>query len=126
MLPAPLEESVWTAPPQRVRNRLGIGLLIALSVVGISACGGGERQDVDEPSGDFPVQIVRADFPSNQKLAENTNLALTVGNAGQKTIPDLAITIFTSSSAGTGESGSSTTGSTRTGTANQELPQAQG
>jgi hypothetical protein len=126
MLPAPLEESVWTACPQRVRNRLGIGLLVALSVVGISACGGGERQDADEPSGDFPVQIVRADFPSHQKLVENTNLTLTVANIGEKTIPDLAITIFTSRSAGTGEAGSSTTGSTSTGAASQELPQAQG
>jgi hypothetical protein len=108
-----------------VRNRLGIGLLVALSVVGISACGGGERQDADEPSGDFPVQIVSADFPIKQQLAENTNLTLTVANTGEKTIPDLAITIFTSSSV-TGESSSSTTGSTSTGTISQELPQAQG
>jgi hypothetical protein len=130
MLPAPLEESARTARPQRVRVRLGIGLIVALSAVGISACGGGERQDVNEPSGDFPVQIVSADFPSKQQLAQNTNLTLSVENTGDKTIPDLAITIFTTSNASTSESGSSSTGTTSTGTGtgttSQELPQAQG
>jgi hypothetical protein len=127
MLPAPLEESARTARPQRVRVRLGIGLIVALAAVGISACGGA-RQDANEPSGDFPVQIVNADFPSKQKLAQNTNLTLTVANTGDKAIPDLAITIFTSSNASTSESGSTSTGttSTGTGTASQELPQAQG
>ena len=127
MLPAPLEESAWTARPQRVRNRLGIGLLVALSAAGISACGGGERQDVNEPSGNYPVQIVSADFPSKQKLAENTNLTLSVANTGDKTIPDLAITIFTTSNASTSETQTSTTGTnSSTGTSSQGLPQSQG
>jgi hypothetical protein len=127
MLPAPLEESAPTARPQRVRNRLGIGLLVALSAAGISACGGGERQDVDEPSGNFPVQIVSADFPSKQKLAENTNLTLSVANTGDRTIPDLAITIFTTSNASTSETQTSTTSTnSSTGTSSQGLPQSQG
>jgi hypothetical protein len=126
MLRAPLEESAWTARPQRVRVSLGMGLLVALSAVVISACGGGERQDADEPEGDFPVQIVNADFPSNQQLAQNTNLTLTVANSGDQTIPDLAITIFTTSNAGTSETGSSDTGTTGTGTAAQEFPTSQG
>jgi hypothetical protein len=127
MLPAPLEESASTARPQRVRDRLGIGLLVALSIVGFSACGG-ERQDVNEPSGDFPVQIVSADFPSKQELAQNTNLTLSVENTGERTIPDLAVTIFTTSNATTSETQSSTTGTTgtQTGTAGENLPQAQG
>jgi hypothetical protein len=130
MFRAPLEESAWTARPQRVRDCLGIGLLVALSAVVISACGGGERQDADEPEGDFPVQIVSADFPSKQQLAQNTNLTLSVENSGDRTMPDLAITIFTTSNATTGQSGSPTTGTTSTGTGTsgggQELPQAQG
>jgi hypothetical protein len=135
MLRAPLEESVWTARPQRVRVRLGIGLVVALSAVGISACVGGSRQDANEPSGNFPVQIVSADFPSKQDLAQNTNLTLSVANTGDKTIPDLAITIFTSSNAITGQSGTSTTGTTGTtstsagsegGAPTGDLPQAQG
>jgi hypothetical protein len=97
MLAAPLEESSSTARPRRVRQRLGIGLLITLSAVAFSACGGGERQDADEPEGEFPVQVVSADFPSRQQLAQNTDLTLGVENSGERTIPDLAITIFTSS-----------------------------
>jgi hypothetical protein len=118
ILAAPLEESAWTARPQRVRVRLGIGLVVALSAVGISACGGGERQDANEPSGNFPVQIVSADFPSKQDLARNTNLTLSVANTGDKTIPDLAITIFTTSNASTGQpsSGGATNGSSTTST----------
>jgi len=88
-----------------VRQRLGIGLLITLSAVAVSACGGGERQDADEPEGEFPVQIVSADFPSGQQLAQNTDLTLAVENSGERTIPDLAITIFTSSNTSTGKSG---------------------
>ena len=129
MLRAPLEESAWTARPLRVRNCLGIGLIVALSAVGISACGGGERQDADEPEGDFPVQIVSADFPSRQQLAQNTNLTLSVANTGDKTIPDLAITIFTTSNASTGGSGSTDTSTGTTGTSTAPaggLPEAQG
>jgi hypothetical protein len=127
MLRAPLEESARTARPQRVRVGLGIGLLVALSAVGTSACGG-QRQDANEPEGNFPVQIVNAAFPSKQELAQNTNLTLAVENTGDKTIPDLAITVFTTSNASTGESGTATTGVTNTGTStsSEQFPQAQG
>jgi hypothetical protein len=127
MLPAPLEESASTAGPLKARNRIGIGLLGVLLAAGIASCGG-TRQDANEPEGDFPVQIVSADFPSKQALARNTNLTLSVENSGDQTIPDLAITIFTTSNASTGETGTSTTGATSAGTSSttQELPQAQG
>jgi hypothetical protein len=130
MLPAPLEESASTALAVRARKRVGIGFAVALIAIGVASCGGGGRQDADEPEGDFPVQIVSADFPSKQQLAKNTNLTLSVANTGDKSIPDLAITIFTSSNASTSASGSSTTGTTTGGTttsaASQDLPQAQG
>jgi hypothetical protein len=101
-------------------------LAAALLAVGVASCGGGERQDANEPEGNFPVQIVSANFPSKQKLAQNTDLTLSVANTGDQTIPDLAITIFTSSNASTDESGSSSTATTGTGTSSQEFPQAQG
>ena len=126
MLPAPLEESASTAPAVRARKRVGMGLAAVLVAVVVAACGG-ERQDANEPEGDFPVQIVSANFPSKQKLAENTNLTLSVANTGDKAIPDLAITIFTSSDASTSEPTSSSTGTTSTGTGTtQELPTVQG
>src|SRR5690242_20962662 len=112
MLPAPLEESASTALAARARKRVGIGLAAALASVGVAACGGGQRQDATEPEGNFPVQVVSANFPSKQQLAQNTNLTLSVANAGDKTIPNLAITIFTTSNASTSQSSSSANGTT--------------
>jgi hypothetical protein len=126
MLPAPLEESASTARSLKARRRLGIGFLGLLLAAGVASCGG-SRQDADEPEGDFPVSIVSADFPSKQQLAQNTNLTLAVENSGDQAIPDLAITIFTTSNASTGESTTTTTGPTTTGgTTSQELPTVQG
>jgi hypothetical protein len=63
--------------------------------VGLSACGGGQRQDVTEPAGNFPVQITAAKFPNHQKLAEASDLQLEIKNVGDQSIPDLAVTINT-------------------------------
>ena len=131
MLPAPLEESASTALAVRARKRVGVAIAVALTAAGVASCGGGGRQDATEPEGNFPVQIVNANFPSKQQLAQNTNLTLSVANTGDKTIPDLAITIFTSSNASTGGTGSST-GTTSTGTSTSgssgggSLPEVQG
>ena len=42
--------------------RISIALALTGAVVALSACGGSdaERQDVDEPSGEFPVEVVDA------------------------------------------------------------------
>jgi hypothetical protein len=125
MLPAPLEESASTALAVRARKRVGVGIAVALTAAGVASCGG-QRQDANEPQGDFPVQITSANFPSKQQLAQNTNLTLSVANTGDKTIPDLAITIFTSPNASTNGSGSAGTTTTGTGTTAQELPTSQG
>jgi hypothetical protein len=131
-LRAPLEESASTARLLRVRDRLGIGLVGALLAVALASCGGGTRQDASEPSGDFPVQIVSADFPSKQLLAQNHELTLSVRNTGGDEIPDLAVTIFTSSNASTDSSEESGSGEDTTGTETSEtgtgaeLPQASG
>ncbi len=65
---------------------------IAVSAL-LTACGGGQRQDANEPSGTFPVEITTARFPASQRLAEHTHLVIVVRNTGTKTIPDLAVTI---------------------------------
>lgn len=95
MLPALLEESATTPRSSRVRERLGTGLVVALCAAGLAACGGGERQDENEVEGDFPVEIVSADFAASQRLAKTSDLVLEVRNAGDETIPDLAVTVFT-------------------------------
>ncbi len=126
MFRAPLEESASTAGPSKARKRIGIGLLGLLLAAGLAACGG-TRQDANEPSGNFPVQIVSAGFPSKQQLAQNTNLTLAVANSGDKTIPNLAITIFTSANdnPSADETTTQTTGTGTTATTD-DLPTVQG
>jgi hypothetical protein len=72
-----------------------MGIVIALSVVGMAACGGGERQDEDEQEGEFPVEVVSAEFAPKQRLAQTSELTLMVRNSGDESIPDLAVTVFT-------------------------------
>ena len=59
----------------------------------LSACGGGQRQDASEPSGNFTVQITAASFPASQRLSEHSHLVLAIRNAGAKTVPNIAVTI---------------------------------
>ncbi len=59
----------------------------------LAACGGGQRQDATEPSGNFPVQVSDATFPTAQRLAQHSHLVITVRNAGTQTIPNIAVTI---------------------------------
>lgn len=69
-------------------------------MLGLTACGNkGPRQDVTEPSGTFPVAITTARFTSLQHIGQTIDLRLGVRNAGQQTIPDLAITIFADANA---------------------------
>ena len=84
--------------PQRVRRSRTLIAATAclLAGAGIAACGGDdERQDLNEPAGEFPVEVTSANFPARQRLAEKNYLVLEVENAGSETIPDLAITIWT-------------------------------
>lgn len=72
------------------RSSIIVGGLTALAVAG---CGSGARQDVNEPTGNFPVSIATAKFPASQRLAQHSRLVIAVRNAGTKTIPDVAVTI---------------------------------
>jgi hypothetical protein len=67
--------------------------LLTACVLAVAGCGGGERQDENEPEGNFPVEVVRASFPDHQKLAKSSNLVVTVRNAGDDTIPNVAVTV---------------------------------
>ncbi|HET9426170.1 MAG TPA: hypothetical protein VFO55_12455, partial [Gemmatimonadaceae bacterium] len=65
----------------------------ALAALALAGCGGGERQDENEPEGDFKVEIVEATFPQEQKLAKRSELVIVVRNADQKDIPNIAVTM---------------------------------
>ncbi len=74
-----------------MRRRTATGLC-AVAVL-VAGCGGGTRQDAEEPSGTFEVEVVAAKFPERQKLARQERLVLEVRNADTKTIPNVAVTI---------------------------------
>jgi hypothetical protein len=76
-----------------LQARRNLCALALASVVALAGCGGGERQDEDEPEGDFAVEVVEASFPEDQKLAKSSNLVITVRNAGNRTIPNIAVTV---------------------------------
>jgi hypothetical protein len=93
------EENATSAhPPHRLRGapRLLVPITaFAAIALGASACGDEPRQDADEPSGNFPVEVTAAKFPTDQRLAETADLQLDVSNVGDDTVPDLAVTIYT-------------------------------
>jgi hypothetical protein len=68
-----------------------IGLICAALL--LTACGSGQRQDANEPSGKYTVEVIGARFPASQRLSEHTHLVLAVHNVSGKTLPDVAVTI---------------------------------
>lgn len=70
--------------------------MVAASALALGACGGGgERQDADEPEGEYRLEIVDATFPAEQSIAERSTLTLQVRNADTKAVPNVAVTIET-------------------------------
>jgi hypothetical protein len=76
-----------------LQARRNVVAYVLLPLAAVAGCGGAERQDEDEPEGDFAVEVVRASFPEEQKLAKSSNLVITVRNAGRDTIPNIAVTV---------------------------------
>lgn len=71
-------------------RRASVCAILALAIAG---CGGPEAQDVDEPSGEFNVEVVEASFPTQQRLAQESQMRIAVRNAGDQAIPNVAVTI---------------------------------
>jgi hypothetical protein len=65
----------------------------ALALLGVAGCGGGARQDADEPAKTYRVRIVRASFPARQRMAAPARLVVEVRNASKETLPDIAVTV---------------------------------
>jgi hypothetical protein len=75
---------------------MGAGRAAAVAVglaVTAAGCGSGERQDADEPAGSYRVDVVHTRFPERQRLAQRTELTISVRNAGPRPVPNLAVTV---------------------------------
>lgn len=95
-VPRPLGESGTQAGGSRRRGpTIATGLVLVVAAIGLTACGGGQRQDATEPSGTYTVQVPVAEFPRHQLLAHSVNLRLAIQNVGKQTVPNLAVTIHT-------------------------------
>jgi hypothetical protein len=64
-----------------------------VAALALTGCGGGKRQDADEPSGTFRVAVVRATFPTKQRLATPVRMVITVRNTGSEAVPNVAVTV---------------------------------
>jgi len=68
---------------------------LAAATAALAACGGGERQDADEPAGDYALEVTEASFPREQSLAGRATLAIAVRNTGDEALPNVAVTVET-------------------------------
>jgi hypothetical protein len=75
-------------------------VLLALAGAGCGA----ERQDADEPSGEFALEVVNASFPARQTLAQPATMRIEVRNTDDRELPNLAVTVETEPPRG-GEAG---------------------
>jgi hypothetical protein len=66
----------------------------ALAAVAGAGCGGSDRQDADEPAGDFPVEVTAASFPARQRVSRPATMKIAVRNAGRRAVPGVAVTLF--------------------------------
>jgi hypothetical protein len=95
-VPGALGENGTSASPwRRAPGRVCAASAILGIVAGLAGCGGGTRQDASEPAGKFPVRVTKASFPNRQHISSVTDLVLAIRNAGKRTLPDLAVTIYT-------------------------------
>lgn len=69
-----------------------VGLCGVVALAG-AGCGGGERQDAGEPEASYEVEVVDASFPERQRLAQTSNLEITVRNDDSEAVPDVAVTL---------------------------------
>jgi len=69
--------------------------LLAAATAALSGCGGGERQDADEPEGTYRLEVADASFPARQGIAERTTMRIRVRNPEQRTVPNVAVTVET-------------------------------
>ena len=69
--------------------------MLALTTVLVAGCGSGPRQDADEPSGSYKLEVAAAKFPASQSIAQDSRMIVTVRNDDTKAAPNVAVTVET-------------------------------
>jgi hypothetical protein len=67
-------------------------LAAATAAALLAACGSGTEQNPGERPGSFQVKVTSS-FLTHQRLAQETDMVISVKNTGHRTIPDVAVTI---------------------------------
>jgi hypothetical protein len=66
----------------------------------LAACGEGSSSDSNEKAGTYRVKVVKAQFPTAQRLGQTALLRLGIRNDGDKTVPAVTVTISIDGKAG--------------------------
>jgi len=74
--------------------------VVAVLATSLVACGDDSSSGEGEASGKYPVKVVTAEFPTEQKLGETVLLKLGVRNTGERAVPALTMTISVGGRAG--------------------------
>jgi hypothetical protein len=67
--------------------------VVATASLLAAGCGSGERRDAGVSDRTYTVDVVRASFPTRQHLGDSPTFVITVRNAGDTTVPNLAVTL---------------------------------
>ena len=69
--------------------------MLVVTTVLVAGCGSGPRQDADEPSGSYKLEVAAAKFPASQSIAQDSRMIVTVRNDDTKAAPNVAVTVET-------------------------------
>ena len=72
--------------------------MLVVTTVLVAGCGSGPRQDADEPSGSYKLEVAAAKFPASQSIAQDSLMIVTVRNHDTKAAPNVAVTVETAPS----------------------------
>jgi len=82
---------------------VGAAAVAAVLSLSLAACGDDDSPSSSErksASGPFEVKVVRADFPTRQRLGQTSLLRIGVRNTGEETVPSLTMTVSVGGEAG--------------------------
>jgi hypothetical protein len=68
--------------------------VLVCAALAMAGCGG-DRQDANEPTGEYALEVVEASFPERQTLAQPATLRIAVRNTDDRELPNLAVTVET-------------------------------